>query len=71
MAASSSTTVRNTRASWGGRKSWVRKIAITTPKNPPMASATRELYSVPQMCGKIPNCWRPTSQVVEVRKPTP
>ena len=43
MAARSSTMVRNTWASRGSRKSWVRKIAITTPKNPPMASASSEL----------------------------
>ena len=30
-------------ASRGGRKSWVRKIAMTTPKNPPISSASREL----------------------------
>ena len=30
-------------ASRGGRKSWVRKIAMATPKKPPIASASSEL----------------------------
>ena len=31
------------------RKSWVRKIATVMPKNPPISSASSELYSVPQI----------------------
>src|SRR5262245_36909412 len=71
MAARSSTMVRNTCASRGGRKSWVRKIAIATPKKPPIASARSELYSVPQIAGRMPNCCLLTSQVVPTRRSRP
>src|SRR4030095_83513 len=71
MAARSSIMFLNTSSSLGGRKSWVRKMAIATPKNPPSISASSELYSVPQISGNTPNCPLLTSQVVEVRKCSP
>src|SRR5215813_2317238 len=71
MAARSSTIFLNTSSSLGGRKSWVRKIAIATPNNPPSIRASNELYSVPQISGSTPNCPLLTSQVVEVRKCSP
>src|SRR5262247_2854200 len=71
MAARSSTIFLNTSSSFGGRKSWVRKMAMATPKSPPSSSASNELYSVPQISGSTPNCPLLTSQVVEVRKCSP
>src|SRR5215510_13476662 len=71
MAARSSTMFLKTSSSLGGRKSWVRKMAMATPKSPPSIRASSELYSVPQISGSTPNCPLLTSQVVEVRKCSP
>ena len=43
IAASMSMISRNTNASRGGRKFWVRKIATVRPKKPPISSASSEL----------------------------
>jgi hypothetical protein len=43
MAARSSTMVRKTAVIREPRKSWVRKMAMLTPKRPPMIRASREL----------------------------
>src|SRR5712691_13309455 len=71
MAASSSIMFLKIGSSVGGKKSWVRKIAMATPKNPPSSKASPELYSVPQISGSTPNCPLLTSQVVEVIKCRP
>src|SRR5712691_1085484 len=71
MAASSSTMFLNTSSTLGGKKSWVRQIAMATPKNPPSSRASAELYSVPQISGSTPNCPLLTSHVVEVMKCSP
>src|SRR5262245_10932963 len=63
--------VRKTCARRGGKKSWVRKIAIATPKKPPIAIASSELYIVPQIAGRMPNCCLLTSQVVPMRRSKP
>src|SRR5208337_1833886 len=42
-------------------------MAITIPKKPPMSSARNELYRVPQIWGRTPNCDLFASQEEEVR----
>lgn len=60
--------VRKITANLGARKSWVRKMAMVTPKNPPMIKDGIELYKVPQISGRMPNCSLLTSQVEDVTK---
>src|SRR5919108_473214 len=71
MAASSSTMFLNTSSTLGGKKSWVRQMAMVTPKNPSSSRASTELYSVPHISGSTPNCPLLTSHVVEVMKCSP
>src|ERR687884_578475 len=71
MAASSSTMFLNTSSTLGGKKSWVRQMAMVTPKKPPSSRASTELYNVPQISGSTPNCPLLTSHVVEVMKCSP
>src|SRR5215471_21212728 len=39
---------------------------MATPNTPPITNANSELYSVPQICGRTPNWFVCTSQVVEL-----
>src|SRR5262249_47542678 len=71
MAARSSIMFLNTSSSLGGRKSWVRKMAMVTPKSPPSISASSELYSVPQISGNPANSPLLTPRVGEAKKGTP